>query len=210
MRSQVVRRQPLRDRSDLLTGVPAMSAFGQRINDLVSLLPALASPALDQSVDRALDLLTEAARADRAILVCGNGGSAADAQHIAGELVGRFLLDRRALNVRALSTDSSVLTAWANDIGYDTVFSRQVEAYAQPGGVLIALSTSGNSKNVVLAAEAARSRGMTVVALTGEGGGALRACSDVLINVPSRQTPRIQEMHLVVYHYLCEALEGRI
>jgi D-sedoheptulose 7-phosphate isomerase len=187
-----------------------MSAFGQRVNDLVSLLPALAEPALDQAVDRALDVLTEAARSDRPILVCGNGGSAADAQHIAGELVGRFLRDRRALNVRALSTDTSVLTAWANDIGYDTVFSRQVEAYAQTGGVLIGISTSGNSKNVVLAAQAARERGMAVIALTGEAGGALRDCADVLVNVPSRHTPRIQEMHLVVYHYLCEALEGRI
>jgi D-sedoheptulose 7-phosphate isomerase len=187
-----------------------MSAFAARVGEIASLLPRLAEPATDQAVAAALSLLVRATGTSAPILVCGNGGSAADAQHIAGELVGRFLRDRRALNVRALTTDTSVLTAWANDIGYDTVFSRQVEAYAAPGGVLLGISTSGNSANVVLAAQAARAAGMSVIAMTGEGGGKLRDLADVLIAVPSKATPRIQEMHLVVYHYLCEELEKQV
>ncbi len=190
--------------------VSAGAGFAERVAEIAALLPMLASPAMCSAFDAALERLSTAAAASLPILVCGNGGSAADAQHIAGELVGRFLRDRRALNVKALSTDTSVLTAWANDIGYDTVFSRQVEAYARPGGVLLALSTSGNSKNVVRAAEVARALGMSVLALTGQGGGALAALADVLLAVPSSHTPRIQEMHLVIYHHLCEQLELRI
>jgi D-sedoheptulose 7-phosphate isomerase len=188
-----------------------MSApFSAQLQGLASSLHALASGDVQSKLDRALALLLDAVLGLRPVLICGNGGSAADAQHIAGELVGRFLRDRRALNVRALTVDTSVLTAWANDVGYETVFSRQVEAYGQQGGVLIALSTSGNSKNVIAAAKAAHGLGMKVVALTGLGGGRLAEFSDVLLEAPSRETPRIQEMHLMMYHYLCEEVERRV
>jgi D-sedoheptulose 7-phosphate isomerase len=142
-------------------------------------------------------------------LVCGNGGSAADSQHIAGELVGKFLKERRALNVRALSVDTSVITAWANDVSYDTVFARQVEAYGEPDAVLWVISTSGNSRNVVLAAKKAKELGMRVIALTGEGGGDLSQVADILLSAPSSLTPRIQEVHMMVYHYLCEQVEAQ-
>jgi len=181
-----------------------------QLNELLSSMQALLAGDIQARLDRALALLLDAVQADLPILVCGNGGSAADSQHIAAELVGRFLRERRALNVRALTTDTSFLTAWANDIAYESVFSRQVEAYGRKGAPLIAISTSGNSANVLRAAETARGRGMPVIALTGEDGGKLRPLADVLLNVPSRKTPRIQEMHLALYHYLCEELERRI
>jgi D-sedoheptulose 7-phosphate isomerase len=184
--------------------------FIDQLKEVEAAYAKLGRSDIQQRLDRALDLLTQAMQADRPILVCGNGGSAADAQHIAAELVGRFLRDRRPIDVRALTTDSSFLTAWANDIGYETVFSRQVEAYGRPGGVLIGISTSGHSQNVVAAAEAARARGLAVISLTGEGGGRLGPLSTVLLDVPSRKTPRIQEMHIALYHYLCEELERRI
>ena len=161
-------------------------------------------------MDKAIDAIATALAANRALLVCGNGGSASDAQHITGELVGRFLKERRGLKAICLSSNAAVLTAWANDYSYDTVFSRQVEAYGEPGGVLLGLSTSGNSGNVVKAFEAARALGMTTIALTGEGGGKLAALSDLLLAVPSRHTPLIQQGHLCLYHFLCERVEARL
>lgn len=166
---------------------------------------------LDEArVERAVDHVARALAGDRAVLVCGNGGSAADAQHITGELVGRFLKERRAYRAICLAADMAVMTAWSNDYSFDTVFARQVEAYGGPGGVLIGLSTSGNSRNVGAAFETARSLGMTTVALTGEGGGRLAALSDVLLDVPSRHTPLIQQVHVCLYHYLCERVEARL
>lgn len=160
-------------------------------------------------LDSAIDLLFTALSQQKAVLVCGNGGSAADAQHIAGELVGRFLRERQALNVRALSADTSIITAGANDVSYDSVFSRQVEAYGQNDGSLWAISTSGNSMNVILAAKYAKKIGMKVLALTGQGGGELSNFADILIAAPSNTTPRIQEMHMMIYHYLCEQVEAK-
>ncbi len=144
------------------------------------------------------------------LLVCGNGGSASDAMHITGELVGRFLKERRALNAVCLSSNPSVLTAWSNDYSYDTVFSRQVEAYGVTGGVVLGLSTSGNSSNVIKAFEAAQAMEMTTIALTGEGGGMLKALSHHLLAVPSRSTPLIQQVHICLYHYLCARIEDRL
>ncbi len=144
------------------------------------------------------------------VLVCGNGGSAADAQHITGELVGRFLKERRGLNVICLADNAATLTAWANDYSYEDVFARQVEAYGRKGAVLIGLSTSGNSANVVRAFERARADGLVTVAFTGEGGGKLAALSDHLIAVPSRSTPLIQQAHLCLYHWLCAAIEAEV
>lgn len=186
-----------------------MANFSEQLADIQSSLKRIDIGGLQSRLDRAIALCHTALAANLPLLVCGNGGSAADAQHIAGELVGRFLRERRALNVRALVGDAAVLTAWANDYSYDTIFSRQVEAYGTAGGVLLGLSTSGNSNNVLLAAEAAKKIGMSVVVLTGEGGGKLAPWADVLLDVPSKHTPRIQEMHLMLYHYLCAELEAR-
>ncbi len=159
-------------------------------------------------MEEAVAVIAAALGAGKPLLVCGNGGSAADAMHITGELVGRFLRERRALKAICLSADPAVLTAWANDYSYDTVFSRQVEAYGEAGAVLLGLSTSGNSPNVVTAFETARALGLGTVALTGEGGGRLAAVSDVVIAVPSRHTPLIQQAHLCLYHFLCQRLES--
>src|SRR6185437_8870252 len=161
-------------------------------------------------IEAAADKIVEALAADKPLLICGNGGSAADAMHIAGELVGRFLKDRRALKAIALSADSAILTAWANDFGYDDVFARQVQAYGEAGGVLLAISTSGRSKNVLAAVDAAKVKKMATIGLTGQNGGALAAMVDILLAVPSSSTPLVQQAHLCIYHYLCAQVEARI
>ncbi len=160
-----------------------------------------------QAIAHAAELVRDAVLAGKKILLCGNGGSAADAQHIAAELVGRFVVERRPLAAIALTTDTSALTAIANDYGYDHVFSRQVEALGAEGDVLIAITTSGTSKNVVAAASAARARGMKIVALTGGKGSAFVASCDAGIAVPSAVTARIQECHITIGHLLCEAVD---
>lgn len=162
------------------------------------------------AMDRAVELCVAALRAERPILVCGNGGSASDAMHIAGELVARFLKERKGLNCICLSSNPAMLTAWANDYDYETVFARQVEAYGRDGAVLIAISTSGNSKNVLKACEKAKEIGVAVIGLTGQGGGKMAALCDVLLDAPSTQTPLIQQVHIALYHYLCEMVEARM
>ncbi len=149
-------------------------------------------------------------RAGRKILVFGNGGSAAEAQHFAAELVNRFMKDRAAIPAVALSTDSSVLTSIANDSGFERVFSRQVEALAERGDVVLALSTSGNSANVIRALQAARKKKLVTIALTGKSGGKMAGLADYLLDVPSSETPRIQEVHLVLLHLLAEEIENRL
>ena len=144
------------------------------------------------------------------VLVFGNGGSAADAQHLAGELVGRYLKDRRALPAIALTTDPSIVTAVGNDMGFEAVFRRQVEAHGQKGDVAIGISTSGRSPNVIAGLEAARAKGLVTVALTGAGGGPLLGLVDHLIDVPSTDTPRVQEVHGVVVHLLCQIVEEEL
>ena len=151
--------------------------------------------------------MAECLRAGGKVLVFGNGGSAADAQHLAGELVGRFLRDRAALSAIALTTDASVTTAIANDTGYDAVFRRQVEAHGRPGDVAVGITTSGRSPNVVLALQLARERGLVTVGLTGGGGGRLAGAVDYLIDVPHSATARIQEVHVMVVHILCQIVE---
>lgn len=144
------------------------------------------------------------------VLSFGNGGSAADAQHLAAELVGRYLRDRRAVSAIALTTDGSSLTAIANDLGYDRAFSRQVEAHGRPGDIAFGISTSGTSRNVVEAMRLARSSGLVTVGLTGRGGGAVAEHADFLIDVPSTSTPRIQEVHAMVVHFVCEIVEDAL
>ena len=173
-------------------------------------LDAMARHGSVPRIEEAIDRLTEAARNDKPILVCGNGGSAADSMHIAGELVGRFLRERRALNCRSLASDPAILTAWSNDYEFRTVFSRQVEAYGQAGGVVLGLSTSGNSANVIAAFETGRAKGMATIALTGMGGGRMAAAADILIDVPSTSTPEIQQVHICIYHYICAEVEARV
>ena len=144
------------------------------------------------------------------ILLFGNGGSASDAQHIAAEWVGRYLHERRPLPAFALSANSSEVTAIANDYGFDQVFVRGVEAHGRPGDLALALSTSGNSPNVLAAVEAARGRGLVTVALTGPGGGQLAALTDLAVRVPSDETPRIQESHIAICHAICEVVDDAL
>jgi D-sedoheptulose 7-phosphate isomerase len=165
---------------------------------------------LAEPTAQAAELLIAALRGGGTIYVCGNGGSAADAQHIAGELVGRFLRERQALACVALTTNSSLLTCIGNDYGFDEVFARQVRALARPGDALWAISTSGNSPNILRAAEAARQRGAKVLAMTGRSGGRLKDLADVALCVPADSTPRIQQGHLALLHLLCGLVEDNL
>jgi len=158
----------------------------------------------------AVDVLLEALRSGRTVMACGNGGSAADAQHFAAELTGRFARERRAWPALALTTDTSALTAIGNDYGFDRVFARQVEAHGRQGDVLVAMSTSGDSPNVLAAVEAARARGVKTIGLTGTDGGALGRVVDVHLNVPSPTTARIQEVHITLLHVLCDLVEQEL
>jgi D-sedoheptulose 7-phosphate isomerase len=162
------------------------------------------------AIDRVVDLLAETFNAGGKLLVFGNGGSSADAQHLTAELVGRFMADRRALPAIALTTNQAVLTAWSNDHAFEGVFTRQVEALGSRGDVAWGISTSGTSPNVVNAMRRARELGLRTIGLTGNGGGAMAEVSDVLLAVPVTETPRVQEVHLVTYHAVCAALEQRL
>ncbi|CAN7638511.1 phosphoheptose isomerase [Pseudoduganella sp. LjRoot289] len=165
---------------------------------------------LAQPIGQAIELMFSALSNGNKILACGNGGSAADAQHFAAELVGRFERERFPLPAISLATDTSILTAVANDYSYREIFSKQVQAYGQAGDILLAISTSGNSANVMAAIEAALEREMRVIALTGKGGGAIGKMltdADVHICVPADRTARIQEVHLVTIHALCDGID---
>jgi len=203
---------------DLEHAARALVGMGQRGNAMAiqetfeehAEVMAAASQQLEGRISELVDLVVSCLRAGHKILVCGNGGSAADAQHLAAELVCRFAFDRRALPAVALTTDTSALTAIANDLGYDQVFARQVEAIAVEGDVLVAISTSGRSPNVLEAARAARNAGCRVVALTGSEGGALAELADLVVAAPSRNVARIQEVHGVVVHILAESAEAAL
>lgn len=170
----------------------------------------LADTALLERLKQAAHLFTQAFRQGGKVLFCGNGGSAADAQHIAAELSGRFYTDRPPLFAEALHVNSSYVTAVANDYGYERVFARMVEAAGRPGDVLVAISTSGNSPSILSAAHQARMQDMRVVGLSGATGGQLAGLCDVLLNVPSNDTPRIQEAHILIGHILCEIVEQEL
>jgi D-sedoheptulose 7-phosphate isomerase len=162
------------------------------------------------SVEEATDVLERAYRSGGKVLVFGNGGSAADAQHIAAELVGRFALARAPLAAVALTTNPALLTAWSNDAGYDDAFARELRALGREGDVAWGISTSGNSPSVVNALRVARELGLRTVGLTSTGGGSMREYCDVLMAAAATETPRIQELHLVTYHAICAALELRL
>lgn len=163
-----------------------------------------------KNIDKAANALVNCFKRGNKVLICGNGGSAADAQHIAAELVGRYNLERSGLPAIALTTDSSILTAWSNDYNFESVFARQVEALAKKGDVLIGISTSGNSKNVINALRKGREIGTINISLTGKDGGKIKPLSDININVHSSSTPRIQECHMLAYHIICEIVEEEI
>ena len=187
-----------------------MTEFADVFRQVASNLALVADSPYLEAVGRATDLLHETFAAGRKLLVFGNGGSSADAQHLTAELVGRFVTDRTPLPAIALTTNQAFLTAWSNDYGFDDVFARQVEALGQPGDVALGISTSGTSPNVVNGLRRARERGLHTVGLTGQSGGTMAAFSDVLLAVPLTATARIQEVHLVTYHAICAALERRM
>lgn len=168
---------------------------------------ALADPAFIGAVARATELATGALRAGRKILFAGNGGSAADAQHLATELVVRFVVNRAALPAIALTTDTSILTAIGNDLGFEQVFARQIAALGREGDAFVAISTSGRSPNIVAACREARERKLSVIGLTGADGGAMDGLCDVLVRVPSDKTALIQQVHIAVGHIICAAAE---
>ena len=166
--------------------------------------------ALEADIERAAELMRSTVMAGRTLFFCGNGGSAADAQHLATEYVVRYMRARRAVAAIALTTDTSLLTAAANDLGFEHIFARQVEALARPGDLLVIHSTSGDSPNVLRAAEAARRSGAKVLAFSARTGGALCALADVSVVIPTQRTDRAQELHLCIEHAICELIEREL
>ncbi|MBK6730633.1 MAG: D-sedoheptulose 7-phosphate isomerase [Bacteroidetes bacterium] len=160
--------------------------------------------------ERIADQVAEAFRNDKKVLFCGNGGSAADAQHLAAEFSGRFYFDRDPLDAEALHVNTSYITAVGNDYSYDEIYSRVLKAKGRKGDFLFGISTSGNSKNILRAFEVARANGMIIVAMTGESGGKMKDNCDFLLNVPSSDTPRIQESHIMLGHIICELVEDAL
>ena len=161
-------------------------------------------------IEKIIEAVTTSFRNGNKVLFCGNGGSAADAQHLAAEFSGRFYTDRDALPSEALHCNTSYITAVANDYSYDVIYSRIIKGTGKPGDVLIGLSTSGNSKNIINALDMARQKGMVTISFTGATGGKMKELSDFLINVPSTDTPRIQESHIMVGHIICELVEKNL
>jgi phosphoheptose isomerase len=233
--ASLIRRQAIRRANDLFTwqkvasgvaalyeevlvaGQPDRRDAAQRLGvvdrgfeDLVHTLQE-SRRRLRAAIVEAADAIASSLARDGKLLVCGNGGSAADAQHLAGELVGRFKApDRPGLPAVALTADGAVLTAWANDVGFESVFARQVEALGRPGDVLLGISTSGRSRNVVRAFETARRRGLRCIALLGGDGGQVQPLADLAVTVPTSDTQRVQEVQIAVIHLLCELVEARL
>jgi len=168
---------------------------------------SLLSESCSDSIDKFAENIFKALSSGKKILFCGNGGSAADSQHIAAELVGRYKKNRDAISAIALTTDTSILTAVANDFGYENIFSRQIEALGVKGDILVAISTSGNSKNIINAVNTAKRQKLSVLGLTGKDGGFLKQISDLCICVPSDEVNHIQEMHITIGHLVCSLIE---
>lgn len=180
--------------------------FGKELAEHISTISKM--DALKDNINTACQIVSEALKDGKKLLICGNGGSAADSQHFAAELTGRYKTERTPLPAIALSTDTSALSAIGNDYGFEYVFSRQVLALGESGDVFVGISTSGNSKNVILALESAKQKGMKTLCLLGKGGGELKDLADHAIIIPSDDTARIQEMHILAIHTLCEAIDS--
>ena len=178
------------------------------LNTLAASFTALASQA--ETIQQIADVCIHAIKSGGKVMFCGNGGSAADSQHLAAEFIGRYKMERAALPAIALTVDTSILTAIGNDYGYDTVFRRQVEGLGRAGDVLIGLSTSGNSRNVLQAFEQAAAMGITTVAFTGKPGGQMKQQADICLNVPAEVTNHIQELHITAGHLICELAEKAV
>lgn len=188
-----------------------MDTITRSISDSIAAKQAiLNNPELLQTIRQVADTMTTALRNGNRILWCGNGGSAADAQHLAAELSGRFYYDRPPLNSEALHCNTSYLTAVANDYGYELIYSRMIDGACKQGDVLVGISTSGNSKNILNAFRKAKELGVITVAMTGKTGGEMRQVSDYLLNVPTMDTPRIQESHIMLGHIICEIVEAQM
>ncbi len=179
-----------------------------RFDDHLAVFQAVRESKINEQIERVAKEIKKALANGNKVLFCGNGGSAADSQHLAAEFVGRFQKERDGLPAIALTVDTSILTAVANDYGYDTVFERQVQALGQKGDVLVGISTSGNSANVVRAIELAKKRGIFCVGMTAFGGGKMANLCDECIAVPAKVTARAQEMHILIGHILCELADG--
>ena len=189
------------------SGGPVNRIIEQRLADHLEVLQKVMDSDLPEKLETCAKYVEKALAEGHKVLFCGNGGSAADSQHLAAEFVGRFQKERKGLPAIALTVDTSILTAVANDYGYDTVFARQVQALGEPGDVLVGISTSGNSKNVLLAIEEARAKGITCIGMTAEGGGKMAAACDICLAVPAKVTARAQEMHILMGHILCELVD---
>ena len=159
-------------------------------------------------IEKSANLIIDAFKKGKKLLICGNGGSAADSQHFAAEMVGRYKKDRKGLPAIALTTDTSIITSVGNDYGFDAVFEKQVEALGEKGDILFAISTSGNSPNILKAIEKAKGKDMKTIGLSGKSGGKMKGLSDIDLIVPSANTPRIQESHITIIHIICELVEG--
>lgn len=170
----------------------------------------LSDEKLISNIEKAAQIIVDCYRNEGKVLFCGNGGSAADAQHLAAELSGRFYYDRPALEAEALHVNTSYLTAVGNDYSFDQIYSRILSASGKTGDVLVGISTSGNSKNVLEAQKVAKQKGMKIISLTGESGGEMKNSTDCLINVPSKLTPRIQESHILIGHIICQIVEEEL
>ena len=183
--------------------------IAKRLEESAQIKAIIARSMIDE-IECMVNLIVMAYKAGGKVVLCGNGGSAADAQHIAGELVGQFMLKRQAFPAIALTTNTSILTAVANDYGYEAVFSRQIEALVTEKDVVVAISTSGNSPSVVEAIEMAKAKGAKTIGLTGGNGGKLAKVADLVLTVPSDATPRIQEAHITIGHIVCELVEREL
>jgi len=180
----------------------------KRIKDSIEVKEKiLLNKKLLESIEKSAFLLIDAIKKGNKVIFCGNGGSAADAQHLSAELLGKFYIDRKALPSISLTVNSSVLTAVGNDFSYEKVFIRQLEGIGNKGDILVGISTSGNSRNIIEAFKYAQTNEIITIALTGESGGKLKDYADILINVPSNDTPRIQESHITIGHIICEIVE---
>jgi len=188
-----------------------MDTIKRSINDSISTKMAiLGNPAFLTCIESVANVMVKALKDGKRILWCGNGGSAADAQHLAAELSGRFYYDRPPLNSEAMHCNTSYMTAVANDYGYDLIYSRMIDGACKPGDVLVGISTSGNSKNICNAFRKAKELGVITIAMTGETGGEMKSMADYLLNVPSTDTPRIQEAHILIGHIICEIVEAQM